>query len=67
MLKSKLKVILAEKGIKNKELADKLGTSPTVVSNWVNGNSFPTTIKLFELAHKLDVKVDELYEYSPEE
>lgn len=67
MLKSRLKIILAEKGLKNKELADLLGTSPTVISNWISGNSFPTTVKLFELAHELDVKVDDLYEYTPDE
>ncbi|AMA62652.1 helix-turn-helix family protein [Kurthia sp. 11kri321] len=66
MLKSRLKIILAEKGLKNKELADLLGTSPTVISNWINGTSYPTAVKLFELAHKLDVKVDDLYEYTEE-
>lgn len=63
MLKSKFKLVLAEKEIKGKELAEMMGVSPTVVSGWVSGRSFPTTTTLFTIAHKLNVKVDDLYEY----
>lgn len=63
MLKSNLKVIFAQKKIKATQVAEALNTSETVVSNWVNGRSTPTTKKLYELAHLLDVKVDDLFEY----
>lgn len=66
MLKSRLKIVLAEQNMKSKELANIMGVSAVVVSNWVNSKSHPTTSMLFELAHKLNVKVDDLYEYIPE-
>ena len=67
MLKSNLKVILAERDMKGKDLAKILGVSNVIVSKWVTNKSNPTTEKLYEMAHKLGVKVDDLYEYVPDE
>ena len=67
MLKSNLKVILAERDMKGKDLAKILGVSNVIVSKWVTNKSNPTTEKLYEMAYKLDVKVDDLYEYIPDE
>ncbi|SEN42313.1 helix-turn-helix transcriptional regulator [Lihuaxuella thermophila] len=47
-------------------LAEKLNITKQQFSLWVNGRSFPRLEKAFELAHLLDVKVDELYTFIPE-
>ncbi len=67
MLKSRIKVVLAEKEIKSKDLAEMMDVSKYVVSGWLNNKSRPTADTMFELAYKLGVKVDDLYEYVPDE
>lgn len=67
MLKSRIKIILAEKDLMAKDLAEQMNVTKFVVSNWLNNKSRPSAETLFELAHKLDVKVDDLYEYTPED
>lgn len=65
MLKSRIKIILAEKDLMAKDLAEQMNVTKFVVSNWLNNKSRPSAETLFELAHKLNVKVDDLYEYTP--
>lgn len=67
MLKSNLKVIFAQKNIKASEVAKALNTTEGVVSKWVTNKNTPTAKTLFELAHLLDVKVDDLYTYQKDE
>lgn len=40
---------------RNREIGKRLNVSPAAVSKWLNDKSRPTTSKLFELAHFLEV------------
>jgi DNA-binding XRE family transcriptional regulator len=67
MLKSRIKIRLAELEIKQQELSDKLGVTKQTMSLWVNGKSMPTLETAFKIAKLLDCKVDELYVYKENE
>lgn len=54
--------LIDKKGFKKKYIAAQLNVTPTQLSNWIGGRSYPTIEKAFKLADLLDVKVDELYE-----
>lgn len=49
------------KPVSRKKIADTLGVSKQMVSNYFTGKSYPPADKLFILAHILGRKVDELY------
>jgi len=51
-----------EKGITQKELAEKLAISDKAISKWETGNSIPDVAILVPLAEELDVSVTELLE-----
>lgn len=53
--------------IRQADIAEKLGVTSQQVSLWVRGRSYPRCETLFELAHLLGVKVDDLYEVTVEE
>lgn len=63
MLKSKIKVMLVEKDIKQYEFADKLGIKPQTLSSWITNTNTPTLNHAFKLAKELGCKVDDLWEY----
>jgi DNA-binding XRE family transcriptional regulator len=67
MLKSRIKIRLAELEIKQQELSDKLGVTKQTMSLWVNGKSMPTLETAFKIAKLLDCKLDELYVYKENE
>ena len=48
-------------GYKKKYIAEYLGITPTQLSNWISGRSYPSVPKLYALADLLGVKVDVLY------
>ena len=47
-------------GMTQVELANKLGVTPAAVSKWENGSSKPRVEMLFQVAHLLGVRVEEL-------
>lgn len=49
-----------EKGMTQKDLADKIGVSDKTISKWENGNSVPDTEILTSLCQSLDISVNEL-------
>jgi len=49
-----------KKDITQKEMADAIGVSPSAVSKWECGKSFPDIELLLELAKVLDMQVEEL-------
>ena len=53
-------------GISQKELASKLGTSPSRVSNWEQGANSPNIEILFELCRILDVSINDIYGVYPD-
>ena len=63
MLKSKIKVMLVEKDIKQYELAKKLEFKPQTLSSWITNTNTPTLNNAFKLAKELGCKVDDLWEY----
>ncbi|MDF2791660.1 MAG: transcriptional regulator [Neobacillus sp.] len=50
------------RGFKKKYIASELHISPTQLSNWISGRSYPTIEKAFKLAEILECEVDDLYE-----
>lgn len=57
---NRLKVVLAEKGMTNKQLAEILEKDPTVISKWVTNVAQPNVEMFIMLAKILDVRVDDL-------
>lgn len=66
MLKSRIKVRLAELGMKQKELYEHIGVTKQTMSLWVTGSAKPTLEMAFKLAKTLECKVDDLYYYEEE-
>ncbi|WP_313029486.1 helix-turn-helix transcriptional regulator [Soonwooa sp.] len=63
----RLKEVLAEKGMQNKDLADKIGVTPTTISNITQGNNFPKPETLLKIAEALDVDIRELFQSTKED
>lgn len=57
---NRLKVVLAEKGMTNTQLAEILEKDPTVISKWVTNVAQPNVEMFIQLAKILDVRVDDL-------
>lgn len=57
---NRIKVVLAEKRMTNKELAEALRVRPGTVSRWCTNDSQPSIETFFEIARLLDVEVREL-------
>ena len=63
MLKSKMKVRLAEMDIQQTELAELMGVSKQTMNGWVRGRVKPPLETAFIIANHLNCKVDDLWEY----
>ena len=59
-LLNRIKVVLAEKNMTNKQLAELLGKDPAVVSKWVTNTNQPNLETIIQIAKVLKVSVDEL-------
>ena len=59
---NRIRVVLAEKEIKNRWLAQQLGKSEMTVSRWCTNKSQPSLEQLIEIARLLSVKLDDLLE-----
>ena len=57
---NRLKVVLAEKKITNRQLAEKLGKDEATISNWCTNNLQPNLEMLIKIAQVLEVEVQEL-------
>ena len=57
---NRLKVVLAEKGMTNKQLAEILDKDPTVISKWVTNVAQPNVEMFIQWAKILGVRVDDL-------
>lgn len=62
LLKSRLKLILLERGIKHEEFAKMRGVSRNTVSAWATGKSTPTLEEAFEIAEQLEVHLTEIWQ-----
>ena len=57
---NRLKVVLAEKGMTNKQLSEILNKDPAVISKWVTNAAQPNVEMFIRLAQILSVSVDDL-------
>ena len=57
---NRLKVVLAEKKITNRQLAEKLGKNKATISKWCTNNLQPNLEMLIKIAQVLEVEVQEL-------
>lgn len=57
---NRIKVILAEKNLQNKWLAEQLGRDQTTVSKWVTNSAQPNLESLLHIAKVLEVNVNDL-------
>lgn len=57
---NRLKVVLAERGMTNKQLAEILDKDPAVISKWVTNAAQPNVEMFIQLAKILNVSVDDL-------
>ncbi|MCR5358080.1 MAG: helix-turn-helix domain-containing protein [Lachnospiraceae bacterium] len=55
-----LQSLRKEKGLTQKELADRICVSDKTISKWENGNSMPDTSMLVDLCRELDISINEL-------
>lgn len=59
---NRIRVILAEKELSNKWLAEKLGKSEYTISRWTTNKIQPSVPQLFGIAKVLNVDVKDLLE-----
>ena len=57
---NRLKVVLAEKNMTNKRLAELVGKDPAMISKWVTNISQPNVEMLILISKLLEVSVDDL-------
>ena len=57
---NRIKAVLAEKGVTNKELAEALKIAPQTVSRWCTNDMQPSVEKLYAISKYLKIDVREL-------
>nr|WP_245140375.1 helix-turn-helix transcriptional regulator [Chryseobacterium daecheongense] len=57
---NRLRVVLAEKSLTNKWLAEKMKKNPTTISRWCNNEMQPSLETLLDIANVLGVDVKDL-------
>ena len=57
---NRIKVILAERDLNNKWLAERIGKDPATVSKWATNKTQPNLEVLITIANVLDVTVQDL-------
>ncbi|WP_459503094.1 helix-turn-helix transcriptional regulator [Bacillus sp. C1] len=59
--KCKLRVIFAEREIRQKELAKLIGISQTTMSSLVNNTTLPTFLTAYKIAKTLDMHIEDIW------
>lgn len=59
---NRIRVVLAEKNVSNRWLAERLGRNEMTVSRWCTNRSQPNMAQLFEIADILEVEPKDLLE-----
>ncbi|SDI19601.1 DNA-binding transcriptional regulator, XRE-family HTH domain [Alteribacillus persepolensis] len=59
--KCRLRIIFAEKEIKQKEFAEKVGISPAGISALVNNRALPSFENAYKICKELDMRLDEIW------
>lgn len=60
---NRIKVILAEKNLQNKWLAEQLGRDQATVSKWATNSAQPSLDMLIRIAQVLEVDIKELIRF----
>lgn len=60
---NRIKVILAEKNLQNKWLAEQLGRNQATVSKWITNNAQPNLDMLIKIVKVLKVDMNELVRF----
>ena len=60
---NRIKVILAEKNLQNKWLAEQLGRDQATVSKWVTNSAQPSLAMLIKIAQVLEVDIKDLIRF----
>lgn len=60
-LKCRLRVILAERELKQGELAEKVGISATTLSALVNNRNLPTLPVAYQIAEALGMRIEDIW------
>jgi DNA-binding XRE family transcriptional regulator len=66
LLKSRIKVRLAELDMQQIDFAEKMGVTKQTLNGWVKGRVKPPLEIAFKMAFLLDCKVDDLWKYEEE-
>ena len=56
----RIRVVLAERDLNNKWLADKLGKDQATVSKWITNTTQPNLETMMQIAKVLETQVDDL-------
>lgn len=64
---NRIKVVLAEKNLQNKWLAEQIGRDQATVSKWVTNSSQPNLDMLIKIAKVLKVDINELIRFDQSE
>ena len=59
---NRIKVMLAERMMSNKDLAERLGKDPATISKWVTNTTQPSLENLIEISRCLKCEIKILYE-----
>ena len=60
-IENNLKTIINKIGVKQKWVADRVGTTPSLVSLWVNNKKQPKIDSLLKLSTALNCSIEEMY------
>ena len=60
---NRIRVVLAERDLNNKWLADKLGKDQATVSKWITNTTQPNLETMMQIARVLETPVDELLRF----
>ena len=63
--KNRIRVILADKQITNRALADMLGVSEITVSRWVTNKFQPSMSQFVEISKLMNIDIKDLIEVNP--
>lgn len=56
-----MKVLIIERELTIKQLADELGMSPQTISNWCNNKNLDNIYAFYRLCKKLDVDIGDIF------
>ena len=62
---NRIKVMLAERMMSNKDLAERLGKDPATISKWVTNTTQPSLENLIEISRCLQCEINDLVRTTP--